>query len=91
MQQESKRYLFPSRKIYFFLYSRVSMHMRLFPHATFSDVQEQNTRISTLNPYLIVWIKYMFMKPFIFCSIINIFQLICLERFIFFLNYVNNL
>ena len=83
--------LLPSPKIHFFYISKVSMRMFLFAHVTLSYVSEQNTRISTLSLYLIVWIKYMFMKTFIVCSIINVFQSLYLGRFIFFQSYVNNL
>ena len=41
-------------KFTFFYITEVSMGMPLFAHATLSYVSEQNTRISTLSPYLIV-------------------------------------
>ena len=79
--------MLPSRKIYFFLFiSEALMRLRLFSHAILSYVSEQNTQISTPSPYLVEWIKYMFMKTFIVCSVVNVFQSLYLGKFIFFLS-----
>ena len=67
--------LLPSRKIHFFPYLR----------------SPEISEISTLFPYLTVWVKYVFMKTFIVCSIIIVFQSLYLGRCIFFVSYVNKL
>ena len=79
--------MLPSRKIYFFLFiSEALMHLRLFSHAILSYVSEQNTKICTLSPYLTEWIKYMFVKTFIVCSVVDVFQSLYLGKFILFLS-----